>query len=445
MKGESMKFDQNERRISFFRISITFFSLFLVLFLNHCSEHQTQPTQVSKEPEILILPTSIESGLLKTGAEYYISAPESLSGADLIIYAHGYYSPYETDQWEPSDDEINGKLFSEIANDLHFAYATTSYSLPGLNVPMAVSDLVALVEYFVETKWQPEHIYLIGASEGGLITTLSLEQHPSIYSGGIATCGPVGNFRNQINYLGDFHVVFNYFFPGIVPGDPEGIPAGTYAQWENIKTAVENAITANPGKTRQLLAVTRAPIDPADPVSSTVKTVTDILWYNVFATEDAKEKLGGKPFSNRFKWYSGSNNDFRLNFRIKRYRAEQIAIDNINQYYQTSGDLSVPIVMLHTTGDPIVPYWHEPLYRLKVFANGSGLMHTNIPVVRYGHCEFEMQDILVGIAVLVFKVALQDLLVPESLLPEASNQAEFMQKAQEFGAKPKIIMKQDRK
>ena len=113
----------------------------------------------------------------------------------------------------------------------------------------------------------------------------------------------------------------------------------------------------------------------------------------------------------------------------------------IEQDFQTSGDLAVPIVMLHTISDPIVPYWHEPLYRLKIFANGSGLMHTNIPILRYGHCEFELQDILSGFIVMVFKVAMQDLLVPQSLLPAAHKQAELIQTAQKYGAKPKIVIK----
>ena len=170
------------------------------------------------------------------------------------------------------------------------------------------------------------------------------------------------------------------------------------------------------------------------------KTITDLLWYNVFATNDAIYRLGGKPYSNRWKWYAGSNNDWRLNRKISRYRADACALDKIEQDFQTSGDLEVPIVMLHTTSDQIVPYWHEPLYRFKIFANGSGLLHTNIPIVRYGHCEFEMQDILVGLAVLVLKVALQDLLVPESLLPAADSQTEFLQQAQKYGAKPKLKM-----
>jgi hypothetical protein len=38
---------------------------------------------------------------------------------------------------------------------------------------------------------------------------------------------------------------------------------------------------------------------------------------------------------------------------------------------KTSGQLSVPLVTLHTTGDPIVPFLHEALYADKVAAAGA--------------------------------------------------------------------------
>lgn len=429
-----MKFIKNQMRSPFGLIISVLCALFILLYFNQCTEFQTEPKQISNETEFTQLSPNFDVGHLVTGSTYYIYP--LIPGTDLIIYAHGYYSP-EEDPWQPEDDEIDGTPFWQIANQLGFSYATTSYPFPGLNAPEAVSDLVALVEHFNQNYWHPDHIYLIGASEGGLITTLSVEQYPDIFSGGLATCGPVGDFRKQINYLGDFHVVFNYFFPGVIPGDPTGIDPVVISNWDTYKLNAINAVATNPDATQQLLKVTRAAIDPADP-TSIEKTISDLLWYNVFATNDAINRLGGKPYSNKWKWYTGSNNDWRLNFKIKRYIADNAALNKINQDFQTSGILSVPIVMLHTTNDPIVPYWHEPLYRLKIFANGSGLLHTNIPVFQYGHCEFEMQHILVGLAVLVFKVALQDLFVPESLLPVADSQSEFLQLARKYGANPKM-------
>ena len=40
-------------------------------------------------------------------------------------------------------------------------------------------------------------------------------------------------------------------------------------------------------------------------------------WYNVFATNDGIEKLGGQPFDNGWRWYTGSSDDLRLNIGVK--------------------------------------------------------------------------------------------------------------------------------
>ena len=82
----------------------------------------------------------------------------------------------------------------------------------------------------------------------------------------------------------------------------------------------------------------------------------------MFATSDAKAKLGGNPYDNSRRLYLGSGNDFWLNLLVDRYHADPAALAAIEADYQTSGKLAAPLVTLHTTADPIVPYWHEPLY-----------------------------------------------------------------------------------
>ena len=153
-----MKCSQTKRRISFLRLIVVFCTPLLILILNQCSEYQTEPKQIPKEAETLILPKSMESGLLSTGSTYFISAPELYT--DLIIYAHGYYSP-EEDPWKPEDDEIEGIPFWKIANSQHFSYATTSYPFPGLNVPEAILDLVALLDFFESLEILPMVILIL--------------------------------------------------------------------------------------------------------------------------------------------------------------------------------------------------------------------------------------------------------------------------------------------
>jgi pimeloyl-ACP methyl ester carboxylesterase len=368
-----------------------------------------------------------ENGTQWGGARYRICLPEGSWNRDLVIYAHGYVSPFDPIAI-PEDQLVlpDGTSIPGIINQLGFAFATTSYSKNGLAVLPGIADVVDLAEIFREKYPETRRIYLVGVSEGALITTLAVERYPQSFSGGFALCGPVGDFRRQINYWGDFRVVFDYFFPGVIPGSPVAIPAVVIDNWEtSTAPAVLAAIHSRPHATQQLLRVTKAPTDPLDPATID-ETVLGLLWYNVFATNDGVATLGGHPFDNQTRIYWGSDNDLLLNWRIKRFRADASALAEISAHYQTSGRLKIPLVTMHTTGDPIVPYWHETLYLGKVLAGNSGLLHTNIPIFRYGHCNFKASEALAGFALLVLKASGMELLEVLNLLPDFETREEFL-------------------
>ncbi len=407
---------------------------------------ERQPTEATLEAEVATHTTApvavgsaartCEDGNQSSGALFRICIPERWNGS-LVVYAHGYVSPLEP--LLVRDDEVDGTTVSEIVNQLGFGFATSSYSKNGLAVLPAVADLVDVVEIFRDRHGEPNQVYMVGVSEGGLATMLAVEQNPAVFDGGLAGCGPIGDFRRQVNYFGDFRVVFDYFFPDVMPGSPVRIPQEVMNNWETVYVPrIKSAIASDPDATKQLLRVTRAPTDPNDP-STNEETIIGLLWYNVFATNDGVAQLGGQPYGNRRRFYFGSRNDFRLNFRIQRFRAEAAALDEIEAHYQTSGNLVSPIVTIHTTGDPIIPYWHDPLYFWKATRNGSFLRHAHIPVFRYGHCSFEVSELLVGFAVLVLKTTLQDLVASSNVFPNAEAQVKFLELAHEHGARPTVI------
>ena len=71
-----------------------------------------------------------------------------------------------------------------------------------------------------------------------------------------------------------------------------------------------------------MLKTSRAAIDPAD--SMTVASTTlGILSYNVFATNEGQQELGGQPFDNNSSGTSGSDNDWTLNRPngVQRFKA----------------------------------------------------------------------------------------------------------------------------
>ena len=125
-----------------------------------------------------------------------------------------------------------------------------------------------------------------------------------------------------------------------------------------------------------------------------------VIWAHGF--QDAESQLGGFPFENRWRWYSGSANDLRLNWRVKRFRADPDAVSEMEANYATSGYLERTLITMHTREDQQVPYIHEVMYMLKTIGRGSFLTdHLNIPIERYGHCQFTVEEALAGFVLML--------------------------------------------
>jgi pimeloyl-ACP methyl ester carboxylesterase len=347
---------------------------------------------------------SCQDGRQDSGAAYRICMPESPPwNGDLLVYAHGYVA-YDRPVEIPEDQLVVGGVYiPELITSLGYAFAMSSYSTNGLAMREGVADLVDVVDLFTAAHGSPGRTYLAGPSEGGIITALALEKHPDLFDGGLAACGPVGGLPAQTNYMGDFRVVFDYIYPGLLPGEAITIPQGLIDTWDtHYATVVYPAISAPAGaySMTQLLAVTGAAYDPADPATA-FTTTQGLLWYSVYATNDAKVKLGGQPYDNRARVYSGSDDDVALNAGVRRYDADPAALQAMEADYQTYGHLRRPLVTVHTTLDEIIPYWHEPLYAGKVAAHNRTDLHHNRAISRYGHCNFTPGEVMEALARLV--------------------------------------------
>jgi hypothetical protein len=219
----------------------------------------------------------------------------------------------------------------------------------------------------------------------------------------MAGCGPIGDFRAQLDYIDDFRVVFDYFFPGLLPGTALEIPESVRERWDQIYVpAIVVALGARLEAAHDLLGVTGAP-SAGDDLRSMAETTIGLLWYNVFGTADAQARLGGQPFDNTARVYAGSSDDSALNAGVERYSADAAALDGIARFNAT-GNLTIPLVNLHTTGDPIVPFRQSSVYADKVGQAGRSDMFTQIDVVRHGHCTFNSAELLNGFGALWAKV-----------------------------------------
>jgi pimeloyl-ACP methyl ester carboxylesterase len=344
-------------------------------------------------------PTALacEDGSQLSGATYRICMPAQWNNR-LIVYAHGYVAPNRPVGIPEEQMSLPGSTFTvdQLVTSQGYAFATSSYSVNGLAIQPAIADLLDVVTLFTTQKGKPEKVILVGVSEGGAITTLAIERHPDIFDGGLAMCGPYGSFREQINYFGDFRVLFDYFLPSLLPASAVDIPADLLTTWESsyYTNTIQPALTAITNTTAidHLLAVSHAAFDPNDNATK-AQTIEDLLWYNVFATNDGKSKLGGQPFDNQSRLYAGGADDTTLNQQVARFNAEATALTALTDY-ETSGRLTRPLITLHTTGDPVVPYWQTTQYRSKTLLADNLALHESMTVSAYGHCRFSTFDVL---------------------------------------------------
>jgi pimeloyl-ACP methyl ester carboxylesterase len=291
-----------------------------------------------------------------------------------------------------------------------YYFATSSFRSNGLVVQDAIADLKNVAET-AKAQIRQEHpllllgikVILAGVSEGGLITTLSLERDPSYYAGGLAMCGPIGDFQQQINYLGDFRTVFDVYDANIYNSllstynsDVVTIPTQLIYDWYQdtggVKSSLLDTITnsANLSATLNLLDAVGAPYESNNIIPSVKSTVSGLLDYNIFATMEGQEVLGGNPYSNQIMYYL-SNEFPDINDLVKRYTADLTALTNLAQY-ETSGNLSAPLVVFYTIYDPIVSYRQGFLYSRKISPDNTKF--KLIAINRYGHCNFSTQEIL---------------------------------------------------
>ncbi len=360
-----------------------------------------------------------------SGSIYRICMPTGGYNGNLIVWAHGFQDS-GTPVGIPQEQLCGvGFCINDLANILGFGFATNSYSKTGLAIVQGKADLLDLVDIYKAKKGAPGKTYLVGASEGGIITALSLEQNANVYSAGLAACGPIGNFPFQINYFGDARATFEYFFPGVIPGNPFDPDPWLVANWTAYYNAVVKPYLLHPGYRNQLdqwARVAKLPFDADNYLATVENSAKDALRYAVVNLRDASATLGGFPYFNRDTVYTGSDNDALLNASVRRLDADGAALVSMVTRYTTYGLLTRPLITLHTLRDQQIPYIHEDMYSYKTFLAGTLFSrHLNLSVDRYGHCNFTPDELLYGFIVM---------LIYDGLISEVSGVGSFLTPAQ---------------
>lgn len=363
------------------------------------------------------------SGVQSSGALYEICTPEiENTTGTLVVYAQGFSFPQLDLQIRAQEAGID---VEDFVTSRGFAYAGTSFYTNGLVEPeKGAKDLRELIVRYTQLHGRPARVLLLSFSNGALLSMLALEKEAHLFDGALASCGPHGSYVQEIQYLGDISVLFDFFFqeieviPGFgfgLPGGPDGIPqaliAGLSAAAPPGNTAVDVlaqrvllALQGHPDETGQLLGAIQLTSDISRGNSlfansaEGVELVIRAIAYNVFATNDALAKLGGRFFDNTSRVYGDLLPDAlqqTINGGIVRYEADRHVTSQLESRYESKGHLRTPVIALHNTRDPLVPFWQEALYLSDLASRASE--YTLVPIERYGHCNFTTEEVADGL------------------------------------------------
>lgn len=248
---------------------------------------------------------------------------------------------------------------------------------------------------FASRVSKPTRTYLVGTSEGGLIAVDLTESFAGQYDGTLAICGVVGGTPLHFQHTGDGRVLFDYFFPGVLPGDLLHMPNLDFSPGSPTYNAVLNSFVTglfSPGQpTLQFANVAGLPGSNVNEIIFSGLTL--VCAYPGF-NELLQRTNGHNFYDNTRTVYSGSFNDAALNSGVERYSSNPAGVNYVDKYYDPTGHLGIPVLTLHTTQEATVPFSQEAAYAGKVAGAGASNFLVQHSVNRYGHCNVKPEEIL---------------------------------------------------
>ena len=313
------------------------------------------------------------------GAKFRIDVPENWNGG-LVMYCHGYNA-------DPVSYK-EGKLpaaFS-VFTDQGYAVAQSGYAAGGWAIQEASQDTEALRRYFANKYGRPKETYITGHSMGGFLTMLLMERFPNSYDAGMPLCGPLAP-ANYFMSRGAFdaRVVFDYYFPGALPG-----PDRIAADFRNTLDVQKKLIALLDGNPDKAAAVRR---------SSGVhnnKDLASTLSFLTYFLKELQERAGGNPFDNRDVIYESQDDYNALNDGVKRYASDPRAAEYVRTWYTPTGAISHPMLAIHTSYDPLVPVRIPNMYPSIAERAGSQDLFVQQYVKHDGHCNIRPEEIAQG-------------------------------------------------
>jgi pimeloyl-ACP methyl ester carboxylesterase len=369
------------------------------------------------------------NGTLADGATYLIQCPGGAWNGTLYLYSHGYVTPGAANPPEDVGDPITESWMLSHG----YALAGSSYATTGWAIAQALPDQINTLNTFDSTYGKPKTTVAWGHSLGGIITAGLIQDYPSRFDAALPMCGVLSGGVATWNTALDAAFAFQQL---IDPSVQVVNITNPTANLDNAEAALAAAQATPQGQARLALVAALAdtpgwftPLS-AEPASTdyTAQEQNQDLWFSevtfpfIFAFRaDLEAKAGGNPswntgvnyFSDLSKSADASEvkalyrsaglslgHDVQTLNTSKRIKANPNAVAWLARNISFDGDISVPVLTMHTTGDGLVVPENEQAYKSVVDRAGHGALLRQIFVDRAGHCAFTPAETITAVQTL---------------------------------------------
>src|SRR5258708_3587316 len=351
-----------------------------------------------------------QTGMLPDGATYVIEVPAKWNGS-LFLYSHGYVVPGSAN---PAQDfAITDPATPAFMLANGFALAGSSYATTGWAVEQALPDQIAVLDIFNKAVGTPKRTIAWGHSLGGMIT------------GGVATWNTALDSAFAFKTLlgGSGLQLVNITDPtGNLTFAEEILAAAQKTHQGRARLALSSALADTPGWF--------FPLSP-EPAANDFASLqaNQFLWAQMVDFPFAFALRAELEFraQGNVSWNTGVNYRRQLEHSASRNEVVALyeqaglsldadldaledaarispdhhAIEYLEKNIVYNGDIHIPVLTLHTTGDGLVVVENESAYRQVVREDGNGEFLRRTFVARAGHCAFTPAETIAAVLVLI--------------------------------------------
>lgn len=371
------------------------------------------------------------TGSFQDGATYLIEVPANWNRT-LLLYSHGYVVPGSPNPARDVGDPLTrGFLLSN-----GFALAGSSYATTGWALDQAFIDQMAVLDTFATLVGSPTRTIAWGHSLGGIITAGLVQKFPNRFVGALPMCGVLAGGVGTWNQALDSAFAFANLL-----GQGSGLqvvnitnPLGNLGLAEFI---LGGAQATPQGQARIALAAALADepgwFDPASPPPSptdfAAQELNQFLWAQqvtfpfAFAFRaELEARARGNPSWNTGVNYKAQlkksvdyaevvalyeqagldlNADLEALQEAARISANASSVAYLSRNIIFNGQISIPVLTIHTIGDGLVVVEDEQAYANVVGEAGDRSLLRQAFVARAGHCTFTPAETIAALTGLI--------------------------------------------